>query len=118
MEEDIKILESYLKGDKIYDTELDNAVKNLIARNKELEGIKNSKLDKYLHNNLWICKDLAENYIHKSKIKEKIEELDKEEKEAQDSISNEEREQYSDANIGYLLMDIETRRKVLQELLD
>ena len=37
MEEDIKKLESYLNGDKIYDTELDNAIENLIAKYKELE---------------------------------------------------------------------------------
>lgn len=39
--------------------------------NKELKEIRDTKLDKYLHNNLWICKDLAENYIHKPVIEKK-----------------------------------------------
>lgn len=62
--------ELYFRGNPT----LEKEVRNLIKRNKELEEIKNSKLDKYLHNNLWICKDLAENYIHKSKVKEILKE--------------------------------------------
>ena len=50
-------------------------------KNKELTEIKQQKLSKYLHENLWICKDLSENYIHKHKIREKIEELEEEQKE-------------------------------------
>ena len=45
-----------------------------------------------------------------------IEELNEEEQELQNSISDEEREEYSDANISFKLMDIEIRRGVLQEL--
>ena len=37
MEEDIKKLEKYLKGEEIYDTELDNALRNLISSYKKLE---------------------------------------------------------------------------------
>lgn len=54
----------------------------------------------------------------KDKIREKIKKIDNEEKEAQESISDEERKEYEDASIGYLLADIETRRRVLQELLE
>ena len=57
-------------------------------------------------------------FIHKDKIRDKIKELDKEEQELQNSISEEEREEYSDANISFLLCDIETKRKVLKELLE
>ena len=52
------------------------------------------------------------------KIKAKIEELDKQEEDLQNSISDEEREEYSDANISWKLMDIQIRREVLQSLLE
>ena len=58
-----------------------------------------------------------EDYIPKQKIKDKIEKLNRKEQELQNSISEEEREEYEDANISYLLCDIEIRREVLQELL-
>ena len=61
---------------------------------------------------------IKENYIPVSLVEEKIEELNKEEQELQNSISDEEREEYSDANISYQLMDIEVKRSVLQELLE
>ena len=56
--------------------------------------------------------------IDRSDIVKKIEELNEEEQELQNSISDEEREEYSDANISYQLMDIEIKRSVLQELLE
>lgn len=56
--------------------------------------------------------------IPKQTIEDKIAELDKEEKELQDSISDEEREEYSDANISYALSYIEAKRETLQELLE
>lgn len=52
------------------------------------------------------------------KIKDKIEELNKKEQELQNSISTEEREEYSDGNISWNLMDINIRRTVLQELIE
>ncbi len=64
-----------------------------------------------------ICEDISD-YIPKSKVEEKIEELNKEEQELQNSISDKEREEYSDANISFDLMDIEIRRSVLEELLE
>ena len=56
--------------------------------------------------------------VPKDKIKAKIEELDKQEEDLQNSISDEEREEYSDASISWELMDIHTRREVLQSLLE
>ena len=52
------------------------------------------------------------------KVKDKIEELNKKEQKLQNSISAEEREEYSDANISWDLMDINIKREVLQELIE
>ncbi|MEE0865533.1 MAG: hypothetical protein U0L98_01850 [Clostridia bacterium] len=71
-----------------------------------------------LEANIAKANEIVKDGIPKSLVREKMQELDKEEKEAQESISDEEREEYSDASIGYLLMNIETRRNVLQELLE
>lgn len=60
---------------------------------------------------------IKENYIPIQKIQDKIEELNNQEKELQNSITEEEREEYEDANISFLLCDIEIRREVLKELL-
>ena len=132
----------YANGEKVRQGQ---AIENLIQRNKDLEQIEkehkeeNGRLreeninlkEKIIRQqeqlNIANKKILAQkgqlkvvnnSYIPKSKIKEKMQELDKEEKEAQESISDEEREEYSDASIGYLLMNIETRRNALQELLE
>lgn len=59
-----------------------------------------------------------ENSVSKDKIREKIAKLDKEEKDLQNSISDEEREEYSDASIGYALSYIEAKREILKELLE
>lgn len=142
---DIEILENYVKelnenkknhksaynaGFGKYWSDFGIAIENLIKRNKDLEQIEkehkeeNGRLRdkiKELEGIYNTAYNIGKSYINikwKSKIKEKIEELNKEEKEAQESISNEEREEYSDASIGYLLMNIETRRNVLQELLE
>ena len=98
--------------DDIIGQEEIQAIENLIARNKKLED------DLYATNcivNEQI--DVLRDSIPKSKVEELLEKLDKEEQELQNSISDEEREEYSDANISYLLMEIEIRRSVLQELL-
>lgn len=100
LEEDIKILEGYLNGDKIYDTELDNALRHLIERNKELERFNdmvNRKVHRLLDDNMKLLKEdgntdklnykyietpkieceeyksesfIEENYIPKSKVRE------------------------------------------------
>ena len=67
------------------------------------------------NNEKWIKEKYS---VPTEKIKDKIEELTKEEQELQNSISEEEREEYSDANISYGLMNIDIRRSVLKELLE
>lgn len=97
--------------------ELREKVKQLEEENKTLNE-RNQYLVKYrakLEKELY---ESNENYIPVSLVEEKIEELNKEEQELQNSISDEEREEYSDANISFELMDIEIRRSVLQELLE
>lgn len=124
---------NYIDIDNIIDNECENfiqAIENLIQRNKDLEQIEkehkeeNGKLREelekieYIKRNFDYCLEQKIKEGIELKVKEKMQELDKEEKEAQESISDEEREEYSDASIGYLLMNIETRRNVLQELLE
>ena len=82
MEEDIEILENYIR--EWNDTDVEQALQNLIARYKELED-KNKTLETLLQGNLYqmylYYKELAGRYqansISKDKVKEKIEELDK-----------------------------------------
>lgn len=71
----------------------------------------------HLQQNESLTKEFS-NVIPIQKVKDKIEELNKKEQELQNSVSNEEREEYSDANISWNLMDIEIRREVLQELIE
>ena len=82
---------------------------------KELDT-KNDELLKDLYSANCILSDLTDS-IPIQKIQDKLEELDKQEQELQNSITEEEREKYEDANISYLLCDIEIRREVLKELL-
>ena len=82
---------------------------------KELEE-RNDELLKDLYSANCIIADLTDS-IPIQKIQDKLEELDKQEQELQNSITEEEREKYEDANISYLLCDIEIRREVLKELL-
>lgn len=94
---------------------------NAIKRNIKCESTFDLNILKLNRNNelaIETVLNYIDNSISKEVIENKIEKLDKEEKEAQDSISDEEREEYSDSSIGYLLANIETRRQVLQELLE
>ena len=70
-----------------------NLILKLKKENEELKEIKRQKLDEYLHNNLWICRDLAQNYIHKSVIENKLAEAEKEYREIQSK-------KYRDAGIS------------------
>ena len=63
--------------------EVENLKQKLKKENEELKEIKRQKLDEYLHNNLWICKDLAQNYIHKPVIENKLAEAEKKYREIQ-----------------------------------
>ena len=115
MEEDIKILEEYIDFQKQWnllnhEKALITAIENLIKGYK-LEKLKNVLDEQSL-------KEALEDYIPKSKIKEKIEELNKEEKDLRNSISAEEYAEYSDANISFDLMHIEIQRSILQELME
>lgn len=60
---------------------------------------------------------LLKNSIPKQKIEYKIAKLNKKEEELQNSITEEEREEYSDANISFQLCGIEIRKEVLKEIL-
>lgn len=147
IEEDIEILEnlkSYLNllvyegKDKIIYNDLlwdektvdcINAIENILqdyTRQKQIneehqkingnlrEKVKELEDDLYSAN--CIIADLTDS-IPIQNIIEKIEELDRKEQELQNSISEEEREEYEDANISFQLCDIEIRREILQELL-
>lgn len=86
MEEDIKILEEFFKRDVeffknlgeraiLQDNEI-QAIENLIKRNKELEEeLKHKEQGELIKSNL-IEKIIEKIYIPKSKVREKIEELD------------------------------------------
>lgn len=119
MEEDIKILENYIR--EWNDTDVAQTLQNLIARYKELED-KNKTLETLLQGNLYqmylYYKELAGRYqansISKDKVKEKIEELDIQISEceyADDDI--EERKQDIEKEKRLLLRD----KKTLQDLL-
>lgn len=99
-----------------------NKINEIIDKNEELEEeneneFKRGFFTKVAENKANTLK-IESQVIPKSLIKETIEELNKQEQELQNSISDEEREEYSDANISFELMDIEIRRSVLQELLE
>lgn len=163
MEEDIKILENYLNGDKIYDTELDNALEHLIARNKELEEenklnsrnifLANNQICNYMkgyndglnkeetaiarvarENRDYIIaqeikrykdtiielykkleegnKKVEKDYIPKSKVREKIEELEKDVREFEEYWSKDPRMFKREMSIDYYKLE------ALKELLE
>ena len=129
IEDDIKEIKNFTKASILYGNKigittsqhnkLRKAMQNILsereqdkARIKELEE-ENKRKDMFMQ----MAKEVIENSILKQKIKDKIEELNRKEQELQNSITEEEREEYSDANISFQLCDIEIRREVLQELL-
>ena len=112
---DIEILENLLEeGFEAMCYPEAQAIEHLIQAYKELE--EENRTLKNVVSEIFNSEDVTENFIPVSLVEEKIEELNKEEQELQDSISDEEREEYSDANISFELMNIEIRRGVLQEL--
>lgn len=95
---------------------LNNAIKKELE-NQRLE--KENETLKKLHIQDNNKLDFVMKYcILEQKIKDKIEELNKKEQKLQNSISAEEREEYSDANISWDLMDINIKREVLQDLIE
>ena len=136
-EKERKALEHLIKGYRELEYKYNKALSDLVQaehKNKELEeenrtlkaqkiaiNNKRKELEEELNGfrtGKYITLKVNELYISTSLVKEKIEEIDKEEQELQNSISDEEREEYSDANISFALMDIEIRRSVLQDLLE
>lgn len=123
--EDIEILEEFKKngysmlymkyGDRnTTNLKLERALENLLTRYKELEEENKNMREEYLVNNPGMAKYLKDNYIFKSKVIEKIEELDIQISEceyADDDI--EERKQDIEKEKRLLLRD----KKTLQDLL-
>lgn len=107
-------LEKYQEADdgKYEQDYLTRGELELVDRYKECKEIAKIILEEEINS------EVPQNCIPKSLVEEKIEELNKKEQELQNSISDEEREEYSDANISFALMDIEVRRSVLQDLLE
>ena len=126
MERDIKILETFINNHKFYNIKhsdgLELAIENLINRNKELEEenatykkaneIANSITDKDIENAI---KEAESEFIPKSVIKEKIEELKKQDKEWTEELSE------PDSNFKIIdrnLKRIKNQIEILQELLE
>ena len=109
--EEYRILETVCKA-------LDLA-EELQKENEELKEIYRSE-KKMKNEYIKLYQDLLlkENVIPTQNVKDRIEKLDKKEQKLQKSISSKEREEYSDANISWSLMDINIRREVLQELIE
>ena len=122
---DITSLES------MQEEELRNQIVELKEKNERLESENQEFLYKYgniLKENETLKKlhiqdnnkldFVMKHCILEQKIKDKIEELNKKEQKLQNSISAEEREEYSDANISWDLMNINIKREVLQDLIE
>lgn len=108
MEEDIEILEEYINCGFNENEEI-RAIKNLLTRYKQLEEENKSKQKAYDD-----CYCEYKHYkqfdsIPKSKVKEKIEELDKEEKRELKGTKGQDR--------YYIKQKYMYKRKVLEELL-
>ena len=116
LEEDIEILENYIR--EWNDTDVEQALQNLIARYKELED-KNKTLETLLQGNLYqmylYYKELAGRYqansISKDKVKEKIEELEELVKDFEEYWSKDPRKFKKEKCIDYYKLE------ALQELL-
>ena len=113
----IKELESKLEeANKQLD--LDYVDENYIPKQKAKEmQAKIKELEEELYSANKIINEYLDG-IPKQVIKDKIDEINREEQELQKSISEEEREEYADANISYLLCDFEIRKEVLRELME
>ena len=112
-------LEALCDMQKSADRELENAKK--INEEHKKENKKLREKVKELEEELYSANKIINEYldgIPKQVIKDKIDEINREEQELQKSISEEEREEYADANISYLLCDFEIRKEVLRELME
>lgn len=112
IEEGIKICKSFIEENKDRPIILHKSIENILADRERLQ-----EQVEYDKTHILTPQTIKLNYIPKQVIKDKIEELDKEEQELQNNISEEEREELSDANISWELSYIEAKREVLQDLL-
>ena len=108
MEEDIEILEEYINCGFNENEEI-RAIKNLLTRYKELEEENKTQLEAFELGKESSRKRIEYDYIPKSKVKEKIEELDKEEKRELKGTKGQDR--------YYIKQKYMYKRKVLEELL-
>ena len=112
--------EKLMKEDNIlfplYKSDAKRLIDIIEKQSKEIEELKNQEATARRINELLVQR--YSNSISFQKVKDKIEELNKKEQKLQNSISAEEREEYSDANISWDLMDINIKREVLQSLLE
>ena len=100
------------EDDSVYATKFAVMQKQINEKDKRI---------KELEEELYSANKIINEYldgIPKQVIKDKIDEINREEQELQKSISEEEREEYADANISYLLCDFEIRKEVLRELME
>lgn len=87
-------------------------ISNVLSRLKQLEEENKKMAEEYLVNNLGVARYLNENYIFKTKVKEKIEEL---EKQIDDLLENEEIYEDSLFKYNYLKLAIEILEELLRE---
>lgn len=109
-EENIKILEQYIKSSfrLTLPENVLQAIENLINRNKYLEKKNDNNFNKIIEYERTL-ENLQKNTIWKYKIKEKIEELDKEEKRELKGMKGQDR--------YFIKQMYQYKRKVLEELL-
>lgn len=85
------------------------AFENLLTRYKQLEEENNNMAEEYLVNNPGMAKYLNDNYIFKSKVKEKIEEINKAYEDSKDE-NGESQYYYPDYTIRVLEELLEKRK--------
>ena len=110
MEEDIKRLENYINGKDTMKETLVEAIENLIARYKELEEQQNKNIRVAYGGRRYNTEGIIlKDFVPKSKVKEKIEELEKERKK---------QDEENIINVFYDQIDITHIIEALQELLE
>lgn len=87
-------------------------ISNVLSRLKQLEEENKKMAEEYIVNNSGVARYLNENYIFKTKVKEKIEEL---EKQIDDLLENEEIYEDNLFKYNYLKLAIEILEELLRE---
>lgn len=110
---DIKRINSDLQGEQ---EQLYNKIDKLEEENKTLKKVKSDEL---IINNPWLFEYLNELYIFKGRVKEKIEEYEKQYKEIEAKYTEEQLDNYDVGEDDYIKMqEIQATKKALQELLE